>query len=139
MLLLALTSFVRGPAKMSRVLLACSCLTLLGKLQDAAFLKNIEGRYSHCVMFMNPWRVVRYSSRLLLYVQTASKIALPKPAILFNERFMAGRHEEKCCEKNHPLTISCLQRSIERLCRDSKGHRISGDTAESWFPNRRFR
>ena len=24
----------------------------------------------------------------------------PNPAIFCNERFMAGRHEERCCEKN---------------------------------------
>ena len=36
-------------------------------------------------------------------------------------------------------TISRLRRSVERSRRGGKGHRVSGDTAESWFQNRRFR
>ena len=72
---------------------------------------------------------------------TDSTIAPQKPAIFFNERFMAARHKDAM--KNYPQTFSCLQRTsrrtIERSRRGGKGRRISGDTAWIWFQNRRFR
>ena len=37
-----------------------------------------------------------------------------KPAISFNDRFMAARHEEGCYEKNKVYIFSCLQRKAYR-------------------------
>ena len=53
-------------------------------------------------------------------------------------------------EQAHPLTkplamgdsiyiYSCVQRFNDRRRRGVDGHRVSGDTAGSWFENRRFR
>ncbi len=46
---------------------------------------------------------------------------------------MAARHEEGCYENNLHI-FSCLQRTVERWRRGGgvKGHRILGDTVESW-------
>ena len=62
-----------------------------------------------------------------------------KSAIFFNERFMAARHEERCYEKCNLHIFSFLQRTAERWRRRGKRYRISGDSAVSWFRNRRFR
>ena len=58
----------------------------------------------------------------------------PKKQRYFNEHFMAGLGT-----RNDAMTKWLSQRFIERWRRAGKGHRISRDTAVSWFPHRRFR
>ena len=53
---------------------------------------------------------------------------------------MAARHEEKC----YKITFSYIflftkDYDIEKWRRGGKGHRIPGDTADSWFENQRIR
>ena len=63
----------------------------------------------------------------------------PKTAIFFNERFMAARREEGYWEKNIlNVFLVCKGLSDDDVGAASKGHSISGDTAGSWFRNRRF-
>ena len=55
---------------------------------------------------------------------------------------MAAQHEEGCYEEMSSHKVyACwsLQRTTERWRRGGQGHRISGDTAKSWFRNQRFR
>ena len=66
-----------------------------------------------------------------------STIAPPKTiAIFFKYVSTTSRHKERVVSERNLHTLSCLQKTIRR---DGKGQRISGDTAGSWFQNRRLR
>ena len=105
--------------------------------QFLCFCKSVFGRGLYLPKLRNLRKKVVRPCR----VATDSTIAPPqKTAIFFNEGLLAARHEEGCYGKKKLRIFSCLRkRTIERWRRGGIGHRSSGDTAGSWFQNRRFR
>ena len=69
------------------------------------------------------------------WVRTDSTVAFPPKNSDFRERTVHG-----CSTRGSSIldVYSCLQRAVERLRRDGKGHRISGDMAGAWFQDGDF-
>ena len=63
----------------------------------------------------NHFKLLHDTALNLVQVSTDSTTAPPpKPAILFNERFMAAGYKEGYCRKHTIHIFSCVQRSSDR-------------------------